>query len=133
MTIQQRGENAVKTFLSTKGKYIPVQFGSIDSLLSKKEEDSTYEMIISKISSLQDSSFNYGGTDPAKADSFFELSHDWNSKRENFERSFHAEFRGWTVIHDFQFDGKDWTDTFYLDKELSHVDSVKGSGKGKEK
>ena len=126
LTQEQKAEATVRLLLEGKGKYQPISFASFDSLLSDKEKDDNYKMIEAKISEFQDSSFQNGGSNPVKADSFFELSHQWSAKRDSFDKHYRAAFHGWQIIHQYQLNDQTWTDTFYLNQSLTNIDSVKG-------
>ena len=115
MSTQRRVEQMVKSYLSKYGDYMAVYFSEIDTAFKTLEEEETYQQLVHKLTSYQDSTIMFSQSDSDRANSYYELYKKLNLSKDSMRTHYRPRPLGYFVIHHFQFDGDPWTDSFIVD------------------
>ncbi|MCY7410657.1 MAG: hypothetical protein LH473_10315, partial [Chitinophagales bacterium] len=120
-TEQTNGEELIKTFLASRGKYMALYFSNIDTAYFPLSEVDAYKIISERTVALQDSTIKYSRINISKADSFYSIYKTKVAFKDSLSNNYAKEPEGLFIIHHFQLDGKLWTDTFKMNFEKNAI------------
>ncbi len=123
-TEQTKGEELIKTFLASRGKYMALYFSNIDTAYFPLSEVDAYKIISERAVALQDSTIKYSRINISKADSFYSIYKTEVEVKDSLRNNYAEEPRGLFIIHHYQLDGKLWTDTFKMNFEMNAIIKV---------
>jgi len=122
---QENAELAVRNFLSKHGHYMALYFSKVDTAYRTLNEDSAYRLLLSQMSELKDLTARYSSVDSAKADSFYRLYLNRNKIKDSISSHYYPTPLGWFIIHYYQLEGKNWTDSFIIAFDYKKIIKVR--------